>query len=320
MGRAMVDHFVRVFPAGSQTDHARYLTTRSTRSMVGSSCGCSMPITTNTAFSRSSCSMAKVASSLPFFVPPNGPAARRLRAFLRRLLRAIRANWPKTEILLRADEGHCCSPEVFSTDVGPTVSITSWASRATTTLRRHIGDLEASTKARFEDAPNNGKARHFKEFLDGAASLEPRRAPHRPRRSRCGRDRLTLHRHQSRHPQCARALGGCLLPAWPGRKSHEILEDASGGGPHLLHQSHGQPVAAVPARGRILAHVGPARVDAQTFDGASRSSSTTLRLRLIKIAARVVEMKTMIRVHLQTSCPAQDILRLALGRIPRLVT
>ena len=46
----------------------------------------------------------------------------------------------------------------------------------------------------------------------------------------------------------------------------------------------------------------------------------TLRLRLIKIAARVVEMKTMIREHLPTSCPAQDILRFALGRIPRLVT
>ena len=46
----------------------------------------------------------------------------------------------------------------------------------------------------------------------------------------------------------------------------------------------------------------------------------TLRLRLIKIAARVVEMKTMIRVHLPTSCPAQDILRFALGPIPRLVT
>ncbi len=46
----------------------------------------------------------------------------------------------------------------------------------------------------------------------------------------------------------------------------------------------------------------------------------TLRLRLVKIAARVVEMKTMIRVHLPTSCPAQDILRFALERIPRLVT
>ena len=42
----------------------------------------------------------------------------------------------------------------------------------------------------------------------------------------------------------------------------------------------------------------------------------TLRLRLIKIAARVVEMKTMIRVHLPTSCPAQDILRLDFGTHP----
>jgi hypothetical protein len=46
----------------------------------------------------------------------------------------------------------------------------------------------------------------------------------------------------------------------------------------------------------------------------------TLRLRLIKVAARVVEMKTMIKIHLPTACPAQDMLRLVLTRIPRLVT
>ena len=46
----------------------------------------------------------------------------------------------------------------------------------------------------------------------------------------------------------------------------------------------------------------------------------TLRLRLIKIAARVVELKTMIRLHLPTACPDQAILRVVLGRIPRLVT
>jgi Transposase DDE domain group 1 len=35
----------------------------------------------------------------------------------------------------------------------------------------------------------------------------------------------------------------------------------------------------------------------------------TLRLRLIKIAARVVETKTQIRLHLPTACPYQAILR-----------
>src|SRR3954466_6355667 len=46
----------------------------------------------------------------------------------------------------------------------------------------------------------------------------------------------------------------------------------------------------------------------------------TLRLRLIKIAARVVELKTQIRLHLPTACPDQAILRVVLGQIPRLVT
>ena len=42
--------------------------------------------------------------------------------------------------------------------------------------------------------------------------------------------------------------------------------------------------------------------------------------RLIKIAARVVEMKTQIRLHLPTSCPDQRILRIVLDRIPRFAT
>jgi hypothetical protein len=46
----------------------------------------------------------------------------------------------------------------------------------------------------------------------------------------------------------------------------------------------------------------------------------TLRLRLVKIAARVVEMKTQIRLHLPTACPYQAILRTVLGRLPRFVT
>jgi len=45
----------------------------------------------------------------------------------------------------------------------------------------------------------------------------------------------------------------------------------------------------------------------------------TLRLRLIKIAARVVELKTQIRVHLSAACPDQVILHTVLTRIPRLI-
>ena len=44
----------------------------------------------------------------------------------------------------------------------------------------------------------------------------------------------------------------------------------------------------------------------------------TLRLRLIKIAARVVELKTRIAIHLPTACPAAPLIRLLLERLPRM--
>jgi hypothetical protein len=40
--------------------------------------------------------------------PAKRPGGKEIRAFLRRLLRAIRANWPKTEILVRGDSHYCC--------------------------------------------------------------------------------------------------------------------------------------------------------------------------------------------------------------------
>ncbi len=48
-------------------------------------------------------------------------------------------------------------------------------------------------------------------------------------------------------------------------------EDISGRRPHVLHEGYGQSVAAVPARERLLAHVGLARVDAEAFDVACRA-------------------------------------------------
>jgi hypothetical protein len=44
----------------------------------------------------------------------------------------------------------------------------------------------------------------------------------------------------------------------------------------------------------------------------------TLRLRLLKLAARVVEWKTRVMLHLPAACPDHAILRFALDRLPRL--
>jgi hypothetical protein len=46
----------------------------------------------------------------------------------------------------------------------------------------------------------------------------------------------------------------------------------------------------------------------------------TLRLRLIKIAARVVELKTQLKIHLPSSAPDRAIFATLLDRLPRLVT
>ena len=79
--------------------------------------------------------------------PAKRPSGKEIKPFLRRLLRAIRAHWPNTEILLRADS-HYCGREVldwcrangldYILGIAPTA-----------TLRRHVEGLEASVRRHF---------------------------------------------------------------------------------------------------------------------------------------------------------------------------
>ena len=239
------------------------------------------------------------------------PSGKEIKPFLRRLLRAIRAHWPHTEILLRGDS-HYCSPEVLDWCRANGLDYILGVA-TTTTLRRHVADLEASTKARFEAASRDGKLRRFKEFFDGAnswsrveriiaASKSARKGPTPASSS-------PISRIATRAGFTKTSIAGAAGP-----KTTSNLEDPSGGGSHLLHQGDRQSVPPLPPRRRLLVDVGTSRLDAETLDVACRS---------VRHAApaphqdrrRVVEMKTMIRVHLPTSCPAQDILRFALERI-----
>ena len=70
--------------------------------------------------------------------------------FLRRLLRAIRAHRPNTEILLRADS-HYCALEVLDWCRASGVDYILGVA-PTTTLRRHVESLEASVLLPFEIA------------------------------------------------------------------------------------------------------------------------------------------------------------------------
>ncbi|HEY2212392.1 MAG TPA: IS1380 family transposase [Bradyrhizobium sp.] len=249
--------------------------------------------------------------------PAKRPKGREIRAFLRRLLRAIRANWPNTRIMLRADSHYCC-PEVLDWCRANGLDYILGVA-PTTTLRAHVKTLEASTKARFDAAPKDGKVRRFKEFLHAAGSWS--RVERIVARIEVGAEgpdtRFIITNLETRNPRvlyqdiyCRRGQAENHIKSW---KTH-LAADRTSCSKSTANQF------------RLFLHAGAywlmwglrASTPKRSFWRVAQFD--TLRLRLIKIAARVVEMKTMIKVHFPTASPAQDMLRLALTRIPRLVT
>jgi hypothetical protein len=249
--------------------------------------------------------------------PARRPGGKEIKAFLRRLLRAIRANWPKTQIMLRGDSHYCC-PEVLDFCRANGLDYILGVA-PTTTLRKHVEALEASVRARYEAAPEQGKARRYKEFYDGAASWSRvERIIARVEAGAEGPDtRFVVTNLKKRNARvlyedcyCRRGQAENHIKSW---KTHLAADRTS-------------CTKATANQLRLFLHAGAywimwgLRASTPKRSMWRVAQFDTLRLRLIKIAARVVEMKTMIRVHLPTSCPGQNILRYALGRIPRLVT
>src|SRR5271167_1927466 len=258
--------------------------------------------------------------------PAKRPGGKEIKAFLRRLLRTIRANWPRTEIVLRADS-HYCSPEVL--DWCRTNGLDYILGVApTATLRRHIEVLEASTKARFEAAPREGKIRRFKEFFDGAKSWSRvERIIARVEAGPEGPDtRFIVTNLQGGRAKklyqglyCARGQAENHIKAWKnhlaptgqarGLKAHDRTSCHEAGANQFRLFLHAGAYWLLWSLRRAM----PARSAwrAMQFD--------TLRLRLVKLAARVVELKTQIQIHLPSSAPDQAIFAMLLDRLPRLV-
>ena len=191
---------------------------------------------------------------------------------------------------------------------------------------RRRADLDAAPANRGPGSGDEDALRGRAEGRQGAPvqgvlrrghELEPRRARHRPRRGRRARSGHALRRHQSATTQRPSALRGCLLPARSGRNHIKSWKT------HLAADRTSCTKASANQL-RLFLHAGAywimwgLRVSMPKRSMWRVAQFDTLRLRLIKIAARVVELKTMIRVHLPTSCPAQHIFHYALGQIPRL--
>ena len=246
--------------------------------------------------------------------PARRPNGVEIRAFLRRLTRAIRSNSPNVQILVRADSHYAC-PEVFDWCEANGLDYV-FGLAPTRTLKRHVIGLEDSTSGRFRAAGRRGSP--LQGVLRRRQNLEPGPPHHRPRRGRQRRHRYPLRRHQPRPRQRRIAVSGSLLPARPSGKPHQGLET------HLAAHRTSCPKATA-NQFRLFLHAGAYWLLWSLRAPTPRRSSwrvaqfDTLRGRLIKTATRVVEMKSKIKIHLPTSAPDQAVWHLALGRLPRLI-
>ena len=249
--------------------------------------------------------------------PAKRPKGVEIRAFLRRLVRAIRGHWPQVAILVRADSHYAC-PEVLDWCEANGVDYV-FGLAPTSTLRTHVGGLEASTAARFTADQSVGKVRRFKEFFDAAGSWSRvRRIVARVEAGGEGTDvrfivtNLGAGNGRSLYQDlyCRRGQAENHIKAW---KTHLAADRTS-------------CTKATANQFRLFLHAGAYWLLWSLRRLMPQRSSwrvmqfDTLRLRLIKIAARIVELKNQVRIHLPSSAPDQPILRSALDRLPRLVT
>jgi hypothetical protein len=249
--------------------------------------------------------------------PGKRPSGVELRGFVRRLVGAIRSHWPRVEILLRADS-HYAAPEVFDWCRANRIDwLFGLAGNAA--LSRHVTALEKSTAERFRAAPNRGKVRRFTQFYDAAQSW--RRVERIIARVEAGPEGTDTRfivtnleagraKHLYERLYCARGQAENHIKAW---KNHLAADRTS------CH-------AAEANQFRLFLHAGAYWLLWSMRRVMPRRSLwrvmqfDTLRLRLIKLAARIVELKTQLKIHLPSSAPDQAIFAMLLSRLPRLVT
>lgn len=243
------------------------------------------------------------------------PTGAEVRAFLRRLVAGIRSHWPRVEILIRADS-HYCAPEVLEFCRAARIDFLLGLA-STTTLRRHVETLEASTARRQEAAPGGEKLRRYKEFHDGAASWSRvERIITRVEAGPQGTDTRFVVTNLAggtargiyEDLYCRRGQAENHIKAW---KRHLAAERTS-------------CCRATANQFRLMLHTGAYWLLWSLRRLMPKRSSwrvaqfDTLRLRLVKLASRVVALKTRVMLHLPSACPDKAILRLALERLPRL--
>ncbi len=247
--------------------------------------------------------------------PACRPTGKQIVRWLHRLITAIRGNWPRVQIMLRADS-HYCTPEVLRFCRAERLDYTLGVA-PTSTLRKHILGLEESTAARAAASPDERKLRRFKEFYDGARSWDRvERIIARVEAGPQGSDTRFIvtslgglsGRAIYQDIYCARSQAENHIKAW---KAHLAADRTSCS-------------RAAANQMRLFLHLGAYWLMWSLWALMPRRSHwrvaqfDTIRLRLIKLAVRIEVLKTQVRLHLPKAMPNQVIFAWLLTRMPRL--
>ena len=249
--------------------------------------------------------------------PAKRPKGVEIRAFLRRLVRAIRANWPQVEILRprRQPLRLPGSPRLVRGERPRLHPRPRPDPHARAPYHRPRGKHRGPLQGRAERQARSAASRNS---IDAAKTWSRvRRIVARVEAGSDGTDTrfiVTNLGHGSGRSlyqdlYCRRGQAENHIKAW---KTHLAADRTS-------------CPKATANQFRLFLHAGAYWLLWSLRALMPRRSSwrvaqfDTLRLRLIKTAARIVEMKTKIKIHLPTSAPDQAVWHLALGRLPRLI-
>ena len=230
-------------------------------------------------------------------------------------MREIRGHWPRVEILIRADS-HYCAPEVLDFCRAERLDFVLGVA-TTSTLRRHVEALEQSTAAWHAATPGSDKLRRYKAFWDGAGSWSRvERIIARVEAGPQGTDtRFVVTNLVGGTPRgiyedlyCARGQAENHLKAWKRHLAADRTSCSRATANKFRLMQHTAAYWLLWALHSLMPKRSTWRV--AQFD--------TLRLRLVKLATRVVALKTKVTLHLPSACPDRAILRLVLERMPRL--
>jgi hypothetical protein len=247
--------------------------------------------------------------------PAKTPSGVEAATLLRHLFREIRETWPRIDILVRGDS-HYARPEVVDLCRRERIDFI-FGLHPTAPLLRHVAGLERQIKAAFEAGPKTAKLRRFTDFYDAPSTWS------RVERviARCeigpqGPDTRLIVTNLEGRPRrlyedlyCRRGEAENRIKAW---KTHLAADRTSCS-------------AANANQFRLFLHTAAYWLMWSLRALTPRRSSwriaqfDTLRLKLLKIGARIVELRKKIRLHLPTTMPHRAILRSVLDRLPKLV-